>query len=89
MSHATPEQDAFLRSLAGELARRGLRLPAQVMLAAGRPLTFVLGQTLWILQPAASLFWPRTQIATLATLLENDLAVARLQHYLSEEDKDE
>ena len=89
MSQATPEQDALLRALAGELASRGLRVPALVILAAGRPLTFILGQALWVAQPAASLFWPRAQITMLATLLENDRAVARLQHYLTREDRDE
>lgn len=89
MSHVESDQDTFLRALAGELASRGLRLPAMIMLAAGRPLAFLLGQVLWVAQPAASLFWSRSEIATFANLLEDDQAVARLQDYLSRDDKDE
>ena len=89
MSHVEPDQDTFLRALAGELASRGLRVPAMIMLAAGRPLTFLLGQVLWVAQPAASLFWSRSEIAAFANLMEDDRAVARLQDYLSREDKDE
>jgi hypothetical protein len=86
MGHATPDQDTFLRGLAGELASRGLRLPASIVLAAGRPLAFLLGQAMWVFQPAASLFWSRGQITALANLLEDELALARLQEYLSRED---
>lgn len=89
MSHARSEQDRFLRELAGGLAERGLRGPALALLAAGRPITFLLGQFLWVAQPAAALLWPRSQITTLAQLLEDERAVAQLQRYLSAEEQDE
>ena len=89
MSHARPEQDSFLRELAGGLAKRGLREPALSLLAAGRPLTFLLGQLLWVAQPVAALLWPRSQITTLAQLLEDERAVTQLQRYLNAEEQDE
>jgi hypothetical protein len=83
MSHAVNEQDRALRELAEELVGRGWRVPALLTLIAGRPLSFLLGQFLWIAQPAASLVWPRPKIAMVARLLEDEEAVRRLQEYLS------
>lgn len=89
MSHASPEQDTLLRELAGGLAERGLRGPALALLSVGRPLTFLVGQLLWVTQPAAALLWPRSQITALAQLFEDERAVIRLQRYLSAEEQDE
>ena len=89
MSQEAPEQDTFSQRLATELESRGLRVPVLILLAAGRPLTFLLGQAVWIAQPAASLLWPRSRLAALASLLEDEQAVTQLQDYLSRQDKDE
>ena len=89
MGHAESEKEYGLRVLADTLAARGLRVPALVALTAGRPLTLLLGQLLWIAQPAASLFWHNTRIEALAHLLEDEHAVSQLQSYLSADKKDE
>lgn len=89
LTRARLQQDTFLRAFARELARRGLQAPALALLTAGRPLTFVLGQVLWVAQPAASLFWSRSSLTGLAHLLEDEQSVAQLEQYLSREDRDE
>ncbi len=78
MTQFTPEQDVFLDQLADVVQRYGLRGPALMVLDAGRPLTFLGGQMLWLLQPALSLLVPGKQVAQLAHVLEKPEAVLAL-----------
>lgn len=78
MTQLTPEQDVFLEQVAGFVQRSGLRVPTLMALTAGRPLTFLGGQLLWLLQPALSLLLPAKQVAQLAHLLEKPEAVSAL-----------
>ncbi|MCP4428118.1 MAG: hypothetical protein GY803_26830 [Chloroflexi bacterium] len=82
MTHTASEQDRFLNQVAGAISRRGLRFPALIALDAGRPLTFLLGQFLWVAQPALSLFGPSQALRQTARLLENPEAVAALIAHL-------
>jgi hypothetical protein len=66
----TPQEEELLRRVAATVRQRGLRGLTTVALQAGRPLTLVAGQLLWIAQPALSLMWPAHQIRKLAQLLE-------------------
>ncbi|MFQ5401526.1 MAG: hypothetical protein ACE5E7_18250 [Anaerolineae bacterium] len=70
--------DRFIDQLAAAICRRGLRLPALVALDAGRPLTFVGGQVLWVIQPFLSLLLPSDAIGKFARLLEEPAAVSEL-----------
>lgn len=78
MAPLTPEQDVFLDRLADAVQRYGLRTPALLALDAGRPLTFVGGQMLWLLQPALSLIVPGKHVAQLAQVLEKQETVSAL-----------
>ncbi|MCB9421040.1 MAG: hypothetical protein H6667_14655 [Ardenticatenaceae bacterium] len=78
MTQLTPEQDVFLDRLAEIVRRYGLRDPALMVLEAGRPLAFLGGQLLWLLQPALSLLVPGKQVAALAQVLEKPETVSAL-----------
>lgn len=64
--------------IAAALNRWGLRLPALLTLDAGRPLTFLGAQCLYIAQPALNLFLPSAFINQLAHLLETPEGVEML-----------
>ncbi|MBK9052544.1 MAG: hypothetical protein IPL78_17025 [Chloroflexi bacterium] len=64
--------------IAAALCRWGLRLPALLALDAGRPLTFLGAQCLYIAQPALNLFLPSTPVSQLAHLLETPEGVEML-----------
>lgn len=72
------QQEAWLNHLANILQQYELRTPALLALEAGRPLSLLLGQLLWVTQPVASLFLPRQTITNTARLLENPKAVQAL-----------
>jgi hypothetical protein len=76
------EQNAFLDQAVAFICRNRLRLPALVVLDAGRPLTFLGGQLLWLLQPALSLFVSSTTIRQTAHLLEEPDALTALVNRL-------
>lgn len=83
MTQGLPDQvscddDRLIERLADGLQQRGWRLPALVALEAGRPLTFLGGQLLWLAQPALSLFMAGDDVRRMAQLLENPQAVAAL-----------
>lgn len=86
MIQLTPEQDDFLEQVAGFVHRHGLREPVLMALDAGRPLTFLGGQLLWLLQPALSLLLPGKQVARLAQVLEKPEAVSALVNRLEASD---
>ena len=68
----------FLEQIAAFAEARGLRLPLLLALEAGRPLTFLGGQLLWVAQPALSLILPSQWIQQTAQLLEEPEAVEAL-----------
>lgn len=72
------EQNAFLDQAAAFICRNRLRLPVLAVLDAGRPLTFLGGQLLWLLQPALSLFVSGDTIRQTAHLLEEPDSVTAL-----------
>jgi hypothetical protein len=78
MTQLTPEQDVFLDRIVDAVQRFGLRPLALLALDAGRPLTFVGGQMLWLLQPALSLLVSGKQVAQLAQVLEKPETVSTL-----------
>ena len=72
------EDESAVEYLANELCRRGWSVPALVVLEAGRPLAFVGGQLLWILQPILGLAISIEKIGHLAFILENPKSFERL-----------
>ena len=84
MMDMPPTQTRFSEEIAAFLRRYRLRLPALILLDAGRPLTFFGGQLLWVSQPLFSLFGKSTQVARMARLLEEPQAVAQLIQQLEE-----
>ncbi len=74
----TPENNTFLNQLAETVSHRGWRLPALVLLEAGRPFAFLGGQLLWVAQPLFSLFGTTHWVAETARLLEQPTMVEAL-----------
>lgn len=73
-----PTDRTTIGRVARAIRRRGLRLPALLLLDAGAPLAPIVGQLLYVGQPALALVTGRSAIATLAGLLEDPAAVAAL-----------
>lgn len=76
--HTTWTENPFLEQVAAFIEARGLRLPTLLLLEAGRPLTFLGGQLLWIAQPALSLIMPGQWLQQTAQLLEEPEAIEAL-----------
>jgi hypothetical protein len=70
--------EVLANQLADALSRRGLRLTALFLLEVGRPIAFVAGQLLWILQPALGFFLESKMIGQYAKLLEDSSGVDAL-----------
>ena len=70
--------DSYINEVATSLQQRGWGAVALVLLEAGRPLTFIGGQLLWLLQPALATFGTTTNVTKLARLLEDPTAVGTL-----------
>ena len=64
------DDELLLEELADNIVRRGLYEPAIFLIEVGRPLAPLLGQLLWIAQPAFSILWPVQRIGQVAHLLE-------------------
>jgi hypothetical protein len=79
------EQQAFAYQVADRIRQLGFRLPVLTVLEAGRPLTFVAGQMLWLTQPALALVMPRDVLSQTAELLEDPEAVNSLIELLDGE----
>lgn len=81
MSHAEygPDAAQWAVRLARWAQRRRLRGLLAAALELGEPLGPVGAQVLWIAQPALSMFLPRTDIDTLARLIEAPGGVAWLR----------
>lgn len=79
------DQANFIQQSADAIIRRGWRGPVLVLLEAGRPLAFVGGQLLWLMQPLAALVGSTQRLQQTAHLLEDATAVDALIARLEEE----
>ena len=68
--------------MADLLSDRGVGATALIGLEAGRPLAFLAGQLLWVLQPVLGLIMPRERLAHLAVILEDPEAIDQLIGHL-------
>lgn len=82
MTHSSGRLESYLQTVADGLQRWGLRLPALILLEAGRPLAFPAGQLVWVAQPALSLFISGQTIERLAHFLEEPANLDSLITYL-------
>jgi hypothetical protein len=78
MTDSESENQAFIDQLADLICRRGLQVPIQVGLEAGRPFAFLGGQLLWVAKPVLALFFSGNAVSRLAELLEQPAAVEAL-----------
>jgi hypothetical protein len=81
--------DLLLQRVARAISRRGLHLPALILLEAGRPFSFLGAQLLWIAQPGLRLFVPGVDVGRIARLLEEPETADALIGYLETETPDE
>lgn len=75
----------YIDHVAKQIRKRGLAQPVRLGLEAGRPLTFIGGQLLWVAQPILGLIATNETIEMLARLLEQPEAVDRLLSFLDQE----
>ncbi len=78
MSRRGLNNEVFVVQIADALCTHGLRLPALIGLEAGRPLSLIGGQLLWLLQPVLSLVVSGEMVGQAALLLEEPAAVEEL-----------
>jgi hypothetical protein len=76
-SHGLDNED-FVGQIADVICSHGMRLPALVGLEAGRPLSLLGGQVLWILQPILGLVLSRELVEQTARFLEEPQSVDAL-----------
>ena len=83
MSENASKQIAFVDHIASVINQHGWQFPVLMALEGGRPLTFLGGQLMWVMQPVLSLFVATDTVRQTAQLLEDPIAVdaliARLQ----------
>ncbi len=83
MSENASKQTTFVDHIASVINRHGWQFPVLMALEGGRPLTFLGGQLMWVMQPVLSLFVATNTVRQTAQLLEDPIAVdaliARLQ----------
>jgi len=77
------DNDPILNQISTALKQRGLQAAALTLLEAGRPLTFIGSQMLWLAQPALSLLWPSVQVRQLAQFMEDSAALNALMARLA------
>lgn len=82
MTHSSGRLESYLQTIADGLQRWGMRLPALILLEAGRPLSFPAGQMIWVAQPFLSLFIARQTVESLAHFLEEPSNLDSLITYL-------
>ena len=78
MSRPGLDSDDIVGQIADAICDHGLRLPALVGLEAGRPLSLIGGQVLWLLQPVLGLVISREMVGRVAKMLEEPAAVEEL-----------
>jgi hypothetical protein len=84
MTSRNMEKKRLVSQLAILLKNRGLGATVLILLEAGGPLAFLIGQLMWVLQPAMGLVIPRERLADLAVILEDPKAIKQLIGYLSD-----
>ncbi|MGD2049109.1 MAG: hypothetical protein PVH03_06420 [Chloroflexota bacterium] len=78
MTSRVVEDKAFVSHVADLICQHGLRHFVLIGLEAGRPLTFIAGQLLWVFQPVLGLFLARDEVSRLAHLMEDPIALEHL-----------
>lgn len=81
------EKENFVSQIADYLNAHGLGSAALVGLELGRPLAFLGGQLLWILQPFMGIFVPKDVISKIAVILEDPQATNQLMGQLADREK--
>ena len=81
------EDEVYLNQIADIVCQYGLRSTVLVGLEAGRPLSFIIGQLVWIFQPFMSLVIGADVIKKTALLLEDEKAVEHLIYLLESKNK--
>ena len=89
MTSREMEKQHLISHTANALCDRGLGSTALIALEAGRPLAFLVGQLLWVLQPTIGLLVPGEGLAQIAAILEDPEAVDHLIAHLSERNEAE
>lgn len=85
MTSRVVKDEVFIAHVADFLCRYGLRQSVLVGLEAGRPLTFIAGQLLWVLQPVLGLMLARGEVSKVAHLMEDPIAIEHLIDLLDTE----
>jgi len=83
------EKQLLVSQLADLLEDRGLGATALFGLEAGRPLAFLVGQLMYVLQPVMGLVMPRERLAQFAIILEDPEAINQLIGHLSDRNEAE
>ncbi len=82
------ERQSNVIQVADAIRRLGLVSPAAAMLEAGRPLTLLAAQLVWLSEPVLALAFPRRQVVGAAELLEDSESVNALIALLNREPGD-
>ena len=69
--------------MAETISRRGWTTPALIAMEVSRPFAFLLGQMVWVAQPALALLWSADAIGQVAALVESPAAWNSLHRALS------
>jgi len=83
------EKQRLVIQVADLLNDRGLAATTLIGLEAGRPLAFLVGQLMWVLQPVMGLVMPRERLAQFAVILEDPEAIDQLIGQLSDKSEAE
>jgi hypothetical protein len=83
------EKQRLVSQVADLLEDRGLSATALFGLEAGRPLAFLVGQLMYVLQPVMGLVMPRERLAQFAIILEDPEAINQLIGHLSDRNEAE
>ena len=85
-------QEGTARAIAGKIGKAGMTTPASLALQVFKPLAWVSGQMLWVLQPFAGALGLRSRrdtfsVASLASFLERDGNVDALIRQLDDDNR--
>jgi hypothetical protein len=82
MTSRVVEDEAFVTHVADLICQHGFGHFVLVGLEVGRPLAFIAGQLLWVLQPALGLVLARDDVSKMAHLMEDPIALEHLINLL-------
>lgn len=86
MQPLSTEEAKRVEQVAEKISTLGLQTAALLLIDVGHPFAFIGSQLMWVAQPAASLFVPRSTITGWATLLEKPSALTTLKQRLLEQE---